>query len=62
MLFGDLEIRRDFFFNRWGSESGIYIIVYKKDPKVYYIGQASNFKKRFIAHSLTKLKVNFISY
>ncbi len=42
-----------------GSESGIYIIVYKKDPKVYYIGQASNFKNRFTAHSRTKTQSKF---
>lgn len=54
-----------FFFQKknkkWGSKSGIYIIEYKYDPLIYYIGRSLIFKRRFYNHfkadSSTKLHV-----
>lgn len=38
------------FLKKWGSKSGIYIIQYKHDPLIYYIGRTSLFKRRFYNH------------
>jgi len=49
---------KDPFLQEWGSKSGIYLIEYKHDPSIFYIGRSSLFKKRFYdhfkAHSLNK--------
>ena len=43
-----------FFFKKkkrqWGSKSCIYLIEYKHDPLIYYIGRTSLFKRRFYNH------------
>ena len=38
------------FLKEWGSKSGIYIIEYKYDPLIYYIGRTTLFKRRFNNH------------
>ena len=38
------------FLKEWGSKSGIYLIEYKQDPLVYYIGRSSLIKKRLYDH------------
>lgn len=38
------------FLSKWGSKGGIYIIEYKYDPLVYYIGRTTNFRRRFNNH------------
>jgi len=38
------------FLKKWGSKSGIYIIQYKHDPLIYYIGRTTLFKRRLYNH------------
>lgn len=38
------------FLKEWGSSSCIYLIEYKYDPLIYYIGRTSLFKRRFYNH------------
>ena len=38
------------FLKEWGSKGGIYIIEYKHDPLIYYIGRTTLFKRRFNNH------------
>jgi group I intron endonuclease len=40
----------DEFLKQWGSKGGIYIIEYKYDPFIYYIGRSNLFKRRFYNH------------
>lgn len=47
---------RSLFFDRWGDQGGIYLIQYRHDPLVYYIGITNNFRSRLAAH--LKLKAN----
>lgn len=56
--FSNQKVRRE-FLTKVGSKSGIYLIEYKRDIKIYYIGQASNFQNRFVSHSQTKTKSKF---
>ena len=41
---------RGAFLKEWGSKSGIYLIEYKYDPFIYYIGRTTLFKRRFNNH------------
>ena len=41
---------RSEFLKEWGSKSCIYIIEYKYDPLIYYIGRTTLFKRRFNSH------------
>lgn len=45
----DKTIRSE-FLKQWGSKSCIYLIEYKHDPLVYYIGRTTTFKRRFNNH------------
>ena len=38
------------FLNDWGDMGGIYIIQYKHDSLVYYIGRTNKFSNRFRSH------------
>ena len=38
------------FLKRWGTKPCIYLIEYKYDPLVYYIGRTTLFKRRFHNH------------
>jgi hypothetical protein len=38
------------FLSKWGSKSCIYIIEYKYDPLIYYIGRTTLFRRRFNNH------------
>lgn len=38
------------FLKEWRSKSGIYLIEYKYDPLIYYIGRTTLFKRRFNNH------------
>ncbi len=48
-----------FFFNKFKDKGGIYLIQYKEDLNIYYIGRAKNFKKRVSRHLKTKVKDKF---
>ena len=50
---------RQEFLAKVGSKSGIYLIEYKEDPNIYYIGQASNFRNRFNSHFQAKSQGKF---
>ena len=39
------------FLKEWGSKVGIYLIEYKYNPNIYYIGRTNLFKKRLFEHS-----------
>lgn len=41
---------RSQFLKEWGSKSGIYLIEYKYDPSIYYIGRSSLLKNRLYDH------------
>ena len=45
----DIKQRLD-FINDWGDKGGIYIVQYKHDPLVYYIGRTKKFSNRFRSH------------
>lgn len=45
----DIKERLD-FLKVWGDKGGIYIIQYKHDPFVYYIGRTKKFSNRFRSH------------
>jgi len=47
--FSDKKFRNS-FLKEYGSNSGIYIIEYKYDPLIYYIGRTTLFKRRFHNH------------
>jgi len=47
------------FFNKYNNKGGIYLIQYKDDLSIYYIGRAKNFKNRLNAHLKTKVKDKF---
>lgn len=53
--------KRSEFLKEWGSKSCIYIIEYKYNPLIYYIGRTTLFKRRFsnhlLANSTSKLHV-----
>lgn len=38
------------FLERWGTKPCIYLIEYKYDPLVYYIGRTTLFKRRWNNH------------
>ena len=38
------------FLKEWGNKAGIYLIEYKYDPSIFYIGRTNLFKKRFYEH------------
>lgn len=50
---------RSKFIAEWGDKGGVYIIQYKHDPLVYYIGRTSKFSNRFRAHIKQKGKDKF---
>ena len=41
---------RDVFISKIGKLGGLYVIQYKHDPRIYYIGRTSCFRSRFYAH------------
>lgn len=45
--------KRSEFLKEWGSKSCIYIIEYKHEPLIYYIGRTTLFKRRFNNHLQT---------
>nr|ATI20280.1 GIY-YIG endonuclease [Juglanconis sp.] len=47
--FSDKRVRNS-FLKEYGLNSGIYIIEYKYDPLIYYIGRTTLFKRRFHNH------------
>jgi hypothetical protein len=47
------------FIKKWGSVSCIYLIEYKHDPLVYYIGRTNLFKRRISNHLLANSKNKF---
>lgn len=53
--------KRSEFLKEWGSKGCIYIIEYKYNPFIYYIGRTTLFKRRFsnhlLANSTSKLHV-----
>lgn len=51
--------QRTLFFNKYKDKGGIYLIQYKDDLNIYYIGRSKNFKNRLIAHLKTKVKDKF---
>jgi hypothetical protein len=51
--------QKSLFFNKYNDKGGIYLIQYKDDLKIFYIGRAKNFKKRLNAHLKTKEKDKF---
>lgn len=56
---------RTLFYQSIKKLGGIYLIQYKYDPKIFYIGRTFNFSKRFRAHILEskkKLKLNHKFY
>jgi len=46
---GDIE-ERSAFLKEWGSKGGIYIIEYKYNPLIYYIGRTTLIKRRMNNH------------
>jgi hypothetical protein len=50
---------RSEFIKKWGSVSCIYLIEYKHDPLVYYIGRTNLFKRRISNHLLANSKNKF---
>lgn len=46
---GDME-ERSGFLKEWGSKGGIYIIEYKHNPLIYYIGRTTLIKRRMNNH------------
>ena len=51
--------QRVLFFNKYNNKGGIYLIQYKDDLSIYYIGRAKNFKNRLNVHLKTKVKDKF---
>ena len=51
--------QRVLFFNKYNNKGGIYLIQYKDDLSIYYIGRTKNFKNRLNAHLKTKVKDKF---
>lgn len=51
--------QRSLFFNKYNNKGGIYLIQFKEDLSVYYIGRSNNFKKRLQIHLKTRLKDKF---
>jgi hypothetical protein len=47
------------FIKKWGSVSCIYLIEYKHNPLVYYIGRTNLFKRRISNHLLANSKNKF---
>lgn len=47
------------FFKPLKGKGGIYMFRYKKDPKIFYIGRAKDFHKRFKDHLSSNLKDRF---
>ena len=47
--FSDLKERSE-FLKKWGSKGGLYLIEYKHNPLIYYIGRTTLFKRRFNNH------------
>lgn len=44
------KFKRLAFLKEIGNQSGIYIIQYKKNPLIYYIGQSGKLKYRLVSH------------
>lgn len=55
---GDVE-ERSTFLKEWGSEGGIYIIEYKYNPLIYYIGRTTLIKRRMNNHIKAEAKSKF---
>src|SRR5947209_1713840 len=47
------------FLDEWGLKAGIYLIQYKHDPLIYYIGRTNQFKTRFKYHVIRKSNDKF---
>lgn len=47
------------FLKQWKNKGGIYIIQYKLDPYIYYIGRTNNFSVRLKSHIKHKLNDKF---
>lgn len=41
---------REAFLSKWGNLGGLYLIQYKHDPRVFYIGRTTCFRSRLMAH------------
>jgi hypothetical protein len=35
------KILKDKFLDEWGTKAGIYLIEYKHDPRIFYIGRTN---------------------
>lgn len=53
---------RNRFLSEWGDKEGIYLIRFRFDPLVYYIGRTSKFQYRFRAHFKSQGKDKFHVY
>lgn len=51
--------QRELFFHKFKNKGGIYLIQYKGDPNIYYIGRAKIFQNRLATHLKTKVKDKF---
>ena len=51
--------QRVLFFNKFNNKGGIYLIQYKDDLNIYYIGRAKNFKNRLNINLKTKVTDKF---
>lgn len=47
------------FLKEWGDKGGIYLIQYKFDPNVYYIGRTNKFSVRLKSHIKHSLSNRF---
>jgi hypothetical protein len=51
--------QRVLFFKKFEDKGGVYLIQFKEDSSIYYIGTTKNFKKRLNAHLKTTVKDKF---
>ena len=50
---------RSLFLKEWKNKGGIYLIRYKYDPYIYYIGRTNKFGFRLISHIKHRLNDRF---
>lgn len=51
--------QRLLFFNKFKNKGGIYLIQYKEDKSIYYIGRTINFNSKIAIHFQTKVRDKF---
>ena len=47
------------FLDKWGNKGGIYLIQYKNDPYIFYIGRTTQFRERIRNHMKSRAKDKF---